>query len=73
MEDDCLKPSLSELKLEPETDTHHLDLHTAVKKSDKIRQIVSEHSSAESQKTVEAILEQVRHHPSSSSFVLVRK
>ena len=37
LEEDCLnlKPPLSELKLEPETETH-LDLHTAVNKSDKV-------------------------------------
>ena len=33
--------------------------HSAVRKSDKIRQIVNEHTSAESQKTVESILDQV--------------
>ena len=33
--------------------------HTAARKSDKIRQIVNEHTSAESQKTVESILDQV--------------
>jgi len=57
-DDDCLKPSLADMKLEPETE-HHLDLHSAVRKSDKIRQIVNEHTSAESQKSVDSILDQV--------------
>ena len=41
--------------VEPLVDTPH----TAARKSDKIRQIVNEHTSAESQKTVESILDQV--------------
>jgi len=57
-DDDCLKPSLTDMKLEPETE-NHLDMHSAVRKSDKIRQIVNEHTSAESQKTVDSILDQV--------------
>jgi len=57
-DDDCLKPSLADMKLEPETE-HHLDLHSAVRKSDKIRQIVNEHTSAESQKSVDSILDQL--------------
>eukprot|EP00092_Neocalanus_flemingeri_P010668 GFUD01011492.1.p1 GENE.GFUD01011492.1~~GFUD01011492.1.p1 ORF type:complete len:1056 (-),score=265.28 GFUD01011492.1:937-4104(-) len=57
-DDDCLKPSLADMKLEPETE-NHLDMHSAVRKSDKIRQIVNEHTSAESQKTVDSILDQV--------------
>ena len=42
--------------VEPLVDTPH----TAARKSDKIRQIVNEHTSAESQKTVESILDQVK-------------
>lgn len=60
-----LKPGLAELKLEPgihrDGDVEPLvdTPHTAARKSDKIRQIVNEHTSAESQKTVESILDQV--------------
>ena len=56
-----LKPSLADLKLEPDPELpSHLEQgHSVVRKSDKIRQMVHEHSSAESQKNVENILEQV--------------
>ena len=42
--------------------------HTAARKSDKIRQIVNEHTSAESQKTVESILDQVLYQCGRSSY-----
>jgi len=57
-DEDCLKPTLADMKLEPETE-NRIDIHSAVRKSDKIRQIVNEHTSAESQKTVDSILDQV--------------
>ena len=50
-----LKNLLRDGDVEPLVDTPH----TAARKSDKIRQIVNEHTSAESQKTVESILDQV--------------
>ena len=34
-EESCLKPSLTELKLEPDTE-NHLDIHSAARKSDKV-------------------------------------
>ena len=34
-DEDCLKPSLTDMKLEPETE-NHLDMHSAVRKSDKV-------------------------------------
>ena len=34
-DDDCLKPSLADMKLEPETE-NHLDMHNAIRKSDKV-------------------------------------
>jgi len=71
-EQDCIKPNLSEMKLEPEADLGITDNHMA-RKSDKIRQIVNEHTSAESQKTVDNILDQVTKLTSLDKLLLYLK
>ena len=34
-DEDCLKPTLADMKLEPETE-NRIDIHSAVRKSDKV-------------------------------------
>jgi len=58
-DDDCLKPSLTEMKLEPADNDGDLIQSPNIRKADKIRAILTETVSPESQRSVETILEQV--------------
>lgn len=58
-EDDCIKASLTEMKLEPADNDLDIPQVSGARKADKIRAILTESVSPESHRTVESILEQV--------------
>jgi len=73
-DEDCLKPALSEMKLEP-ADSDGPEVHQTIniRKADKIRAILTDHVSPESHRTVENILDQVHKLPTLDKLLLYLK